>query len=126
MPRDAAAITALALDANTAAATALAINATNHVVINAAANTRKLLIELTNTTAAEKVMTIKAPTANPDALRAGRGDLAITFAAGNTTPQVKYVLIESARFAQADGSINIDVAASTTGSVRVYRLPSGA
>ena len=118
-------VTALSLDASTNAPTAVAIVHAAGATIAAGGNTGKLLIALTNTTAAEKVITIKAPTANPHAPRAGRGDLAITFAAGNVTAVVKYVVIESARFAQTDGSISIDFAADTTGFMNAYRLPAG-
>jgi hypothetical protein len=116
-------VTALALDAKTDAPAAVVIVHGDGATIAAAGDTRKLLIVLTNTFAGEKIMTIKAPTANPNAVRSGIGDLAITFAAGNVTPQVKYVVIESARFAQADGSISIDFAANTTGTMNAFRLP---
>jgi hypothetical protein len=47
-------------------------------------------------------------------------------AAGNSTVQRHAVVIESARFAQTDGSISIDFAGSTTGNIWVWRLPRGA
>ena len=118
-------ITALSLEASTNEPAAVAIDAAEGATLAAGGNTGKLLIRLTNTTAAEKVMTIKAPTANPHAPRSPLGDLAITFAAGNVTPVVKYVVIESARFAQTDGSISIDFADDTTGFKNAYRLPAG-
>jgi hypothetical protein len=125
MARDAVAITALGIDAATAAPTAVAIDATNGAVVAAGSNTGRLLLEIVNTTAAEKVITVVAPTDNPHAVRSSLGSLAITFAAGNSTAQVKYIVIESARFAQTDGTILIDFASSTTGTLRAYRLPRG-
>jgi hypothetical protein len=115
-------VTALSLDAKVDAPAAVAIVHGDGATIAASGDTRKLLVVLTNTTAAEKVMTIKKGLGS-QAVRAGVGDLAITFAAGNATAQVKYVVIESARFAQADGSISIDFAADTTGFMNAYRLP---
>ena len=125
MARSVVTITPLTLDAFTNAMAGEAIVHAEGAIINAAGNTGKLLIEFVNTTASEKVMTVKAPASTPTSVRASRGDLAVAFAAGNSTPVVKYAVIESARFAQADGSIHIDVAASTTGFLRAYRLPRG-
>ena len=116
-------VTSLTTDAKVDAPAAVAIVHGDGATIAASGDTRKLLIVLTNTTAGEKVMTIKAPTDNPNAVRSGVGDLAITFAAGNATPVVKYVVIESARFAQSDGSISIDFASDTTGFMNAFRLP---
>lgn len=82
----------------------------------------KVLLRLTNTTASEKVISVVAG-ANPPAQSAGQGDLALTFAAGNVTPVVKWVVLESARFVQADGAIHITVAASTTGNIAAFQLP---
>ena len=115
-------VTNLTLDAKVDAPSAVAIVHGDGANIPAGGDTRKLLLVLTNTTAAEKVMTIKKG-AGIQAVRAGVGDLAITFAAGDSTAVVKYVVIESARFAQTDGSINIDFAADTTGFMNAYRLP---
>jgi L-asparagine transporter-like permease len=125
MARDAVAITALGIDAATNAMAGVAITAANGVTLAAAGNTGRLLLEIINTTAAEKVITVVAPTDNPHAVRASLGNLAITFAAGNSTPVVKYVVLESARFAQTSGAIHVDFAADTTGFVRAYRLPRG-
>jgi len=116
-------ITVLGVNAKTDAPSAVAIVHGDGATIAAGGDSDRLLVVLTNTTAAEKVMTIKAPTNNPHAPLAPLGDLAITFAAGNVTAVVKYVVIESARFAQTDGSVSIDFAASTTGFMNAYRLP---
>ena len=118
-------VTALGLDASTNAPDAVAIVHADGAIVAAGGNTGKLLLVLTNTTNATKVITVKAPTNNPHAVRAKLGDLAISFAAGNVTPVVKYVVLESARFAQTTGAINIDFAADTTGFMNAFRLPPG-
>jgi hypothetical protein len=115
-------VTSLAIDAKVDAPSAVAIVHADGATIPAGGDTRKLLLVLTNTTAGTKIMTIKKGLGS-QAVRAGVGDLAISFGAGNVTAQVKYVVIESARFAQADGSISIDFAADTTGFMNAYRLP---
>jgi|AntRauTorcE11898_2_1112593.scaffolds.fasta_scaffold18665_3 hypothetical protein len=114
--------TALSLNSATAnpAGTAI-VHANTHVITPTGASS-KLAIRLTNTAASEKVMTILAGD-NPPADAAGQGDLAITFAAGDSTPVVKWVVIESARFIQNNGTIRIDVAASTTGNIAAIELP---
>ena len=119
-------ITALTMDAATNAPAPVALDAAEGMVIAAGGDTGKLLIRLTNTTeAVAKVMTIKAPVDNPHAPRSPLGDLATSFATGHVTPVVKDFVIESARFAQTNGSIHIDLADDTTGFVNAWRLPAG-
>lgn len=113
-------VTAVTANAENENPATTAIDATNNHVIPAGSVTDRLLLRIVNTFAGSKVVTIKAGV-NPPAVRSGLGDLAITMAAQN---DVAYVVIESARFAQADGSINIDVAAATTGSILALRLPA--
>lgn len=119
MARDAVAITALAIDAGTARPAGTTVVVANGATIAAAGNARKLLVELTNTDATSRVATFVAPTDNPHAVRSSLGNLAVTCA--QNVPQ--YVVIESARFAQTDGAIHINFAASFAGTVRAYRLP---
>lgn len=114
-------ITALALDAGTAAPAGTAIVQAEGSEIAAGGNTGKLLIEVINTNATARVATIKAPTANPHAPRSPLGDITAS-CAQNVARQF---VVESARFAQTDGKIFIDFAASFTGTVRAYRLPAG-
>lgn len=99
-----------------------AIVAADNHVITPTKPFGKVVLRLVNTTAAEKVMTVLAGD-NPPAGSAGQGNLAITFAAGNVTPTVKYVVLESARFVQSDGVIRITVAALTTGFISAFQLP---
>ncbi len=121
MARDAVVITALTRDAAKAAATGTVINAANGCIIAAAGNTDNLVVEVTHTAASEKDLTIPAGVGPRSAL----GDIEEAFAAGNSTPVVKYFVLESARFAQADGAVLLDFETGFTGSVRAYRLPPG-
>jgi hypothetical protein len=122
MPRNAVTITPLTLDGNVARPAGATVVVADGAVIAAAGNTGKLLIEFNQTDATARVATIKAPTGNPFSPRSPRGDLAVTCA--QNVPQ--YIVLESARFAQTNGDINIDFAASFAGTVRAYRLPRGA
>ena len=97
-----------------------AINgSTDTINITGGAGAARLLLLLNNTTAASKVITIKAGTTNPPAQRKGLGDLALTVL--EKTTQV--VAIESARFANPDGTISLSFGAGTTGFVSALRLP---
>lgn len=114
--------TVLGLNSATADPAGTAIVAANTHVITPTGPSSKLAIRLTNTTASEKIITILAGD-NPPADAAGQGDLAITFAAGDSTPVVKWVVIESARFIQDDGTVHITVASATTGFIAAVELP---
>lgn len=113
-------VTALTANAENENPATTAIDATNNHVIPAGGDMGRLLLRIVNTFAGSKVVTVKAGV-NPPAFRAGLGDLAITMAAQN---DVAYVLLEAARFAQANGDIYVDVAAATTGSILAMRLPA--
>ncbi|HET9026090.1 MAG TPA: hypothetical protein VFN07_00990 [Trueperaceae bacterium] len=93
---------------------ATAISAGDTAVIAAGGFTGRLLLQVTNTTAAKDV-TIKAGVGP----RAALGDLVLEFGATET----RYIAIESARFAQANGSIRVTMEGA--GSVRASRLPAG-
>lgn len=113
-------VTAVVANAENENPATTSIDATNNHVIPAGSDTGRLLLRIINTFAGSKVVTVKAGV-NPPAVRSGIGDLAITMAAQN---DVAYVLLESGRFAQANGDIYIDVAAATTGSILALRLPA--
>lgn len=125
MARTAVEITALSLDASTAPADGVDLDPTEGMVISPTGRFGELLIEVTHTTDAEKDVTIKAGD-KPMANAAGQGDLVLTLDAGDTTPAVEYAVVSSARFAQSDGTIHIDVEADATGKIRVYQMPAGA
>lgn len=119
MPRDTVAITQLNLNAGTAEPAGTTIVPANGALIPAGGDTRKLLIRINNTHTAERNVTIRAGV-NPPAFRAGLGHAVVTVPA-NTG--VRYVTVESARFAQADGSIHLDFDTGMTGKVMAFRLP---
>ena len=104
-----------------AAPTATNLDPTNgHTIPVTTCPADELLIIINNTTVSAKIVTLKAG-AYPPALSAGQGDLAITCAASTNGIPIR---IESGRFMQADGTIYVDVAASTTGTINVYRVSS--
>jgi len=80
----------------------------------------ELVLRFANTNGSDRVATIKAGD-NPPALRAGQGDIAITVPA--TTGVMWAGPFESGRFAQADGSLEIDLATSFAGTVTAFRIP---
>lgn len=115
------AVTVTTLAANTAAAepAGTTADATNDHVISGVP-CEQLLIRLANTNGTDRVATIKAGD-NPPADAAGVGDLAITVPA--TTGVMWVGPLSSARFAQDDGTVLIDLAASFAGTVTAYRIP---
>lgn len=96
-----------------------ALDPTNGHVISAG-RFRKLMLRVTNTSAGAKNITVKAGV-SPPALSAGQGDLVVSVPA--TTGDVLIGPLEAARFSQANGDINVDVAASATGIIAAIQLP---
>ncbi|MBK9181408.1 MAG: hypothetical protein IPM45_18000 [Acidimicrobiales bacterium] len=122
------AITVVDLTPNTVVAdpAGTAIDATNHHVFTPADPTEEYVIRVVNTFDGAKTATIKAGD-NPPADAAGQGDLAVACGDGDPTASVKWVgPLTSARFIQNDGTVNIDVAASMTGFITVFRVPRSA
>ena len=122
MPRTALTVTTLTANAAVAdvlASAGVAIDATNSHVLTVASPLDSYIIRINNTTAGTKVATIKKGAMSP-ADASGQGDLAVSC----TNAQVKFVgPLESARFIQADGSLNIDIEAGMTGFIQVFRIP---
>ena len=118
MARDAVTVTTVALDTAVVRPAGLTVTAANGATIAAGGNTRNLLVEFNQTDATARVATI-VKGAGIQAVRAGLGNL-VTVGTQNVP---EYVVIESARFAQADGAIHIDFHGSWAGTVRAYRLP---
>jgi len=79
---------------------------------------RRLLIKINSTFAGAKTFTFKAGAQYNPAQKSGQGDLVVSINA-----DVQYVVLESARFAQADGSFYCDIAAAATGDIECVRLP---
>ena len=123
MARDAVTVTALTANAINTNPAGTAISPTNGANIAGVGNTNRLLVRVTNTNGTNRVVTFKAGTSNPPAGRKGLGDLAITVPA--TTGDV-LVVLESARFVKADGSIDVDFGASMAGIISAVRLPKAA
>ena len=118
MARGSVTVTAVALDTAVVRPAGLTVTAADGATVPAAGDTRKLLLEFNQTDATARVATI-VKGAGIQAVRAGIGDL-VTVGTQNVP---EYVVLESARFAQADGAIHIDFHASWAGTVRAYRLP---
>lgn len=78
---------------------------------------RTLSISVNNTALADKVITIVGGS-NPPALKASQGNLAITVV---TTGTERIGPLTSARFAQADGSLWVNFAAGTTGTIKAVQ-----
>ena len=109
--------------ASSTAVTSAALDATDSHVFTPTHPLGEYLLEVTNTTASTKTVTIKAGD-NPPADASGVGDLVVSFGAGNVTPVVKLIgPLSSSRFIQSDGTVNVDVAASMTGTVTLIRVP---
>ena len=80
----------------------------------------ELVLRFTNTNGSDRVATIVAGD-SPPALGSGVGNLDITVLAASGDMTVAG--LESARFMQSDGTIQIDLAASYAGAVRAFRVP---
>lgn len=126
MARTALPVTAISpVGANEVAGTA--VDPTNGHYIDAGGRSGQLFIEVNNTVAATKVVTVKAGS-NPPALRKSLGDLTFTVAASS---RAKIGPIESGRFVQAPGGTDggtggrvfIDLAAGITGTIWAYTVP---
>jgi hypothetical protein len=95
------------LDTGTAAVT---------IPLTPAGDTHNILLKLENSAAAADVMTVEILAGdNPPAFQAGLGDLSIALAQN----EIDYVVIESARFMQSDGTISIK---STPASTKAQTL----
>jgi hypothetical protein len=111
-----------------------AIDATNGMVITiptktipAGGNIDRLVLYVQNSTASTKTVTVRAGAniaSSPDspAFEAGKGDLTT----GNLTASTGTAFIgpfEVARFLQPDATLQVDFAASTTGTIWAILLP---
>lgn len=119
MPRDAVAITDLSANAGVSAPAGTAISPTNGANLANYGDGDRVVVRVTNTNGTDRTVTVKEGV-NPPSVRAGLGDLAVVVPA---TSGVKYLVLETARFQQADGSINIDFEASMAGNISAIRTP---
>jgi hypothetical protein len=112
MARTAVTVTTLAKDASTLQATGNAVDPANGHVIAGPLVASHLVLDIDSTFAGAKTFTVKAGVHAGGAL----GDLVVSLNA-----QRALLMLTLFRFAQADGSINIDVATGATGTIRAYR-----
>lgn len=121
MARTVVPITSYPGNSATAEAAGTAIDATNSHYFTPVHPLDEYVIRIVNTTGSTKVATIAAGD-NPPADAAGQGSLAVSLTDGSSTPTVKIVTgLSSARFIQNDGTVSIDIAASMTGFITVFR-----
>jgi hypothetical protein len=88
--------------------------------IPASPDEEDIFIFVQTTNGADKAITIRKG-ANPPAFRAGLGDLVVTAHAATGGGIIGP--LESARHKQSDGSINVDFASGTTGTITAYLMP---
>lgn len=106
--------------------TGTTIDATNSHVLTVPrpATPGEIILRVKNTTSSTKTVTVKAG-ANPPALGSGAGDMtALSLTDGSTTPTTGYIgPLPAQRYMQADGTINVDVAAAMTGTIEALYIP---
>ncbi len=117
MARDVVTSTKLGRNADIADVAGVAINTTNgtQVVAN---KWRKTVIEITNTAAATKVVTLRKATNSQDIPASDYSTAAIAITTG-----VQVLGPVGGQYVQADGSVYLDYVAGHTGVVRAYELP---
>jgi hypothetical protein len=87
--------------------------------VPAAGSSQHLILQVTNSAATSKVVTLRAGV-NPPAMRSAIGDLSVTIA---TTATAFIGPLEPGRFVQTDGSVNVDFATGTTGTINALLVP---
>lgn len=117
--------TTLTANAATANPAGTSIDVSNGMYIAAGGPTEELFLRVSHTASSTKTATINAGDSPPGNVG---GSLTVTSTGdGSTTPVVSLVgPFTSARFLQADGTIEVDFASSSAGTVEVIRLPRNA
>jgi hypothetical protein len=105
------------INAATAQGAGVTITPANGAYINAAGMTDQLVLLVDQTYAGSKNLTLKAGV-NPPGFRSGIGDTVLAL-----TQAKWWLFIESARYVQADGTINIDCETGMTGTIFCVRVP---
>jgi hypothetical protein len=121
MTRVAVPVVALALNAGTANA-GTALDTSNGHVLTLPTDGRVLLMVDNTGSVAASTVTINAGD-NPPAFLASAGNLAV--AVGTSGTHNTRIIIETARFAQDDGTVTIDAAGFTAGTIAAFSLPRG-
>lgn len=117
-------LTAETVNAVVLASMGVAIDATNShsVTLTGATDPRDCFVFIYHTTGSSKTATLNAGD-NPPAARNGGGNLVATMTDGSTTPTLAIIPLSSSRFAQSDGTYEIDIAASMTGRIACFVMP---
>jgi len=79
-----------------------------------------VILIVDNTAAGAENVIVRAGAGPVPAFRASLGDLTVSVAAGSTAFIGPF---ETARFAQSDGSLNVDFGAGMTGTIVALRVP---
>jgi hypothetical protein len=116
MPRTSVPHAALAKDTSTLQVAGVAVDPANGHVLTAPPDSGHLVLDIDATFAGAKTYTVKKGVL----AGAGLGDLVLSLNA-----QRVLVPLSLYRFVQADGTIQMDVAAGATGTIRAYRIPYG-
>lgn len=120
MPRTAVPVTNLTANAGTADVAGTAADPTNDHVVDCGGASEQIILRCANTNGSPRTVTIKAG-ANPPAFGAAAGDLVVSVPA---TTGVRWIgPLESGRFIQADGTLNIDLEASFAGTITAFKVP---
>lgn len=121
MARTAIPVTALGMNSAAVGAVGTAFDTANNHVLTAPVDGR-VILEIDNTgTSPACTITVKKG-ANPPAGRAGLGDLVFTVSTANK--HRVQVPLETARFLQADGTINVDISQAVVGgTIAAYSFP---
>jgi hypothetical protein len=88
--------------------------------IPASPDAEQVVFKVDNSAGSAKNVIIRAGV-NPPAFRASIGDLTVSV---NTSATAYIGPLESARFAQSDGSISIDFASGFTGTITAFVVPT--
>jgi hypothetical protein len=120
MARTAVTVAVLSRTGGTTPAGVAADPTNDHVVNLGGYPLEEFVFRFTNTNGTDRVATFVAGD-SPPALSSGLGNLDITVPA--TTGDMTVAGLESARFLQDDGTVQIDLAASFAGTVAAWRVP---
>lgn len=88
----------------------------------AADSAHRLLLYIANGDTADKTVTVRAGVSTAASIRGGSGDLAVTIS--HTAGGGWIGPLETNRFAQSDGSVNVDFSAATSTTITAYMIPS--
>ena len=82
----------------------------------------QLILYVVNGDSADKTVTVRSASGSPTGWRGGSGDLAVTVS--HTAGGGIIGPLDSVRFAQADGSVNVDFSDATSTTIVAYMLPT--